>query len=48
MGIKVLPPDVNESNAEYTARGKDIRFGLAAIRNVGECVDATIKSARAS
>jgi len=48
MGIKVLPPDVNESNAEYTARGKDIRFGLAAIRNVGEGVVASIKSARAA
>lgn len=46
MGIKVLPPDVNESNAEYTARGKDIRFGLVAIRNVGEGVVASIKSAR--
>lgn len=48
MGIKVLAPDVNESNAEYTARGKDIRFGLAAIRNVGEGVVASIKSARAT
>jgi DNA polymerase-3 subunit alpha len=46
MGIKVLPPDVNESNAEYTPRGQDIRFGLAAIRNVGEAVVASIKSAR--
>jgi DNA polymerase-3 subunit alpha len=46
MGIKVLPPDVNESNAEYTPRGTDIRFGLAAIRNVGEGVVASIKSAR--
>ena len=33
MGIKVLPPDVNESESDYTPRGKDIRFGLAAIRN---------------
>jgi DNA polymerase-3 subunit alpha len=48
MGIKVLPPDVNESDAEYTPRGKDIRFGLAAIRNVGEGVVASIKSARAT
>jgi DNA polymerase-3 subunit alpha len=48
MGIKVLPPDVNESNAEYTPRGNDIRFGLAAIRNVGEGVVASIKSARES
>jgi DNA polymerase-3 subunit alpha len=46
MGIRVLPPDVNESNSEYTPRGKDIRFGLAAIRNVGEGVVASIKSAR--
>jgi len=46
MGIKVLPPDVNESNAEYTPRGQDIRFGLAAIRNVGEGVVASVKAAR--
>ena len=46
MGIKVLPPDVNESNAEYTPRGIDIRFGLAAIRNVGEGVVASIKASR--
>ena len=46
MGIKVLPPDVNESNAEYTPRGSDIRFGLAAIRNVGEGVVASIKASR--
>ncbi len=48
MGIKVLPPDVNESDAEYTPRGSDIRFGLAAIRNVGEGVVASIKLARES
>ncbi|MFM8384121.1 MAG: DNA polymerase III subunit alpha, partial [Actinomycetota bacterium] len=42
MGIKVLPPDVNESDSEYTPRGKDIRFGLAAIRNVGENVVASV------
>ena len=46
MGIKVLPPDVNESDAEYTPRGVDIRFGLAAIRNVGEGVVASIKNSR--
>ena len=48
MGIQVLPPDVNESDAEYTPRGSDIRFGLAAIRNVGEGVVASIKSGRDS
>ncbi|MGA1158199.1 MAG: DNA polymerase III subunit alpha [Candidatus Nanopelagicaceae bacterium] len=42
MGIKVLAPDVNESDAEYTPRSNDIRFGLAAIRNVGENVVASI------
>ena len=48
MGIKVLPPDVNESNVEYTPIGNDIRFGLAAIRNVGEGVVNLIKQARES
>jgi DNA polymerase III subunit alpha len=35
MGIKVLPPDVNESEGDFTPVGTDVRFGLAAIRNVG-------------
>ena len=48
MGIKVLPPDVNDSDADYTPRGSDIRFGLAAIRNVGRNVVASIVSARTS
>lgn len=48
MGIKVLPPDVNESDSEYTPRGSDIRFGLTAIRNVGENVVASIISNRVS
>ena len=42
MGIKVLPPDVNESDSGYTPRGTDIRFGLTAIRNVGENVVSSI------
>jgi DNA polymerase-3 subunit alpha len=46
MGIKVLPPDVNESEANYAPRGTDIRFGLAAIRNVGEGAVELIKHAR--
>ncbi len=48
MGIKVLPPDVNESASDYTPLGADIRFGLTAIRNVGENVVASIVSNRAS
>jgi len=46
MGIKVLPPDVNESDADFTPRGTDIRFGLAAIRNVGSNVVASIARTR--
>ena len=36
MGIKVLPPDVHESALNFTPVGTDIRFGLVAIKNVGE------------
>jgi DNA polymerase III subunit alpha len=46
MGIKVLPPDVNSSDANYTPVGTDIRFGLSAIRNVGENVVASIVGTR--
>lgn len=35
MGIHLLPPDINESDAIFNARGTDIRFGLAAVKNVG-------------
>jgi DNA-directed DNA polymerase III (polc) len=45
MGIKVLPPDVNDSDSDFTPRGSDIRFGLSAIRNVGaNVVDAIIQA----
>ncbi|MFB9239676.1 DNA polymerase III subunit alpha [Plantactinospora siamensis] len=46
MGIKVLPPDVNESNARFAAVGDDIRFGLAAVRNVGTNVVESIRRSR--
>src|SRR5690349_1998530 len=46
MGIKVLPPDVNESQANFTPVDTDIRFGLNAIRNVGGNVVAGIVTAR--
>ncbi|HEU0127732.1 MAG TPA: DNA polymerase III subunit alpha, partial [Pseudonocardiaceae bacterium] len=48
MGIKVLPPDVNESDATFTPVGTDIRFGLSAIRNVGGAVVAGLVEARES
>ncbi|WP_315503869.1 DNA polymerase III subunit alpha, partial [Actinomyces radicidentis] len=46
MGIQVLPPDVNDSRAQFSAVGDDIRFGLAAIRNVGTNVVDGIIAAR--
>ncbi|MFJ6570799.1 DNA polymerase III subunit alpha [Streptomyces sp. NPDC091292] len=49
MGIKVLPPDVNESMANFAAQGDDvILFGLSAVRNVGtNVVESIIKSRKA-
>ena len=35
MGIKLLPPDVNESGADFTVVGEGIRFGLVALKGVG-------------
>jgi DNA polymerase-3 subunit alpha len=48
MGISVLPPDVNESEATFTPVDRDIRFGLSAIRNVGAHVVAGITDGRAA
>ena len=47
MGIEVLPPDVNASRLEFTIEGEAIRFGLGAIKNVGEGPVQTILAARA-
>jgi len=47
MGIQVLPPDVNESLKNFTAIGENtIRFGLKAIKNVGEAIIESIISER--
>ena len=46
MKITVLPPDVNSSIGFYAAVGDDIRFGMAAIRNVGHNVVEAIVGAR--
>jgi DNA polymerase-3 subunit alpha len=46
MGIKVLPPCVNTSDANFTPTGTDIRFGLTAIRNVGANVVASVVATR--
>ena len=46
-GVKVLPPDVNESVAQFAAVGTDVRFGMAAVRNVGvNVVDAIVRARR--
>jgi DNA polymerase-3 subunit alpha len=47
MGIEVLVPDVDESETDFTVREGRIRFGLSAVRNVGEGVVEKIAEARA-
>ncbi|MCL6638845.1 MAG: DNA polymerase III subunit alpha [Firmicutes bacterium] len=45
LGIVVLPPDVNESRESFTVAGNKIRFGLAAVKNVGGgAVESIIRS----
>jgi DNA polymerase-3 subunit alpha len=46
MGISILPPDVNESSQSFTVVGECIRFGLAAVKNVGEAAVAEIINCR--
>src|SRR5205807_10010562 len=46
MSISILPPDVNESDLYFTPVGEAIRFGLAAIKNVGENTAKGICEAR--
>lgn len=46
LGISVLSPDVNESAYNFLPVGEDIRFGLGAVRNVGEDVVASIIKTR--
>ncbi len=43
MGIRILPPDINQSCSGFTVSGKDVRFGLAVIKNIGvSCVDLIV------
>lgn len=46
LGIQVLPPNINESFSKFTVKENKIRFGLAAIKNVGTNVVASIVKAR--
>lgn len=43
MGIRILPPDINRSCSGFTVSGKDVRFGLAVIKNIGvACIDSIV------
>lgn len=46
MGIRLLPPDVNESEADFTVSGGNIRFGLVAIKNIGRGFIAELRDSR--
>ncbi|MDQ4006127.1 MAG: DNA polymerase III subunit alpha [Actinomycetota bacterium] len=46
MGVRVLPPDVNASDIDFTSQGEDVRYGLSAVRNVGAGAVAQIIEAR--
>jgi DNA polymerase-3 subunit alpha len=46
MGLQVEPPDVNRSAVKFSVAGDTIRFGLAAIKNVGEAAMESILAAR--
>lgn len=47
LGIEVLPPDINESDLDFKVEGPRIRFGLGAVKGVGERAVAGILDARA-
>jgi DNA polymerase-3 subunit alpha len=42
MGIRILPPDINESMIHFHSAGGSIRFGLRAVRNVGEGASTSV------
>ena len=46
MGISVLPPDINEGEGGFTARGKTIRYGMSAVKGVGASLIDNIVSER--
>lgn len=46
MGISILPPDINESQKDFSISGENIRFGLAAVKNVGEAAIESIIAMR--
>lgn len=43
MGIRILPPDVNEGSGDFSVSGDDIRYGLSAVKSVGDAVTSVIR-----
>ena len=46
MGINILPPDINESEKDFSISGENIRFGLGAVKNVGEAAIESVIAMR--
>ena len=46
MGMKILPPDINEGESGFSVHGDSIRYGLSAIKSVGKSVVAEIERER--
>lgn len=46
MGIKILPPDINKSLGQFFPEGRDIRYGLATIKNLGANITEIIVNER--
>lgn len=46
MGIKILPPDINEGEGEFSVKGNEIRYGLSAIKSIGKPVIEAILTER--
>ena len=46
MGIRILPPDINKGEADFSVDGRDIRYGLAAIKSIGRPVIRAIVNDR--
>ncbi len=46
MGIKILPPDINEGESGFSVHGNNIRYGLTAIKNVGKSIIDNIVAER--
>lgn len=46
MGIKIIPPNINRSHREFSVRGKEVLFGLKAIKNLGDAAISAIEEDR--